>query len=316
MKKLPVIKTICMICLLGVMTAMPLLPSASSSPADNKNGNTYIIAVVKEMKIPIFDSAVEGFVKFLEKQNINAQVKVFDKDNKNVIPAVKEIKPVVILAVGSSSARLIADEIKDIPVVFSVIMDTKSSGMVSRNIIGASVDIPASMQLKILKSGVPSIKRIGVVYNPGENEAVIREAQATANELGFILKTYPVHSENEIPDLKDLPIDLLWVIPDTVVSKPAIISRFIQMGLKYKIAVMGFTRSYARSGALLGLSCDYEDIGRQAAEIVLKLAKGEKYVDQKTTIPRKVDVYISKTAADLLKIPIPDSTIKKAREVF
>jgi putative ABC transport system substrate-binding protein len=137
-----------------------------------------------------------------------------------------------------------------------------------------------------------------------------------ANDLGLILKTYPVNSEQEIPEICALPIDILWIIPDRVVCKQVIILRFLKSGIKNNIGVMGFTRSYAKAGALLGISCDYEDIGRQSAEIALKLWKGENYKDLKSTAPRKIKLYINKTAAELLEITIPDAIIKKASEVF
>jgi len=52
------------------------------------------------------------------------------------------------------------------------------------------------------------------------------------------------------------------------------------------------------------------------AEIALKIWQGENPQDLKITTPRKVKLYISKTAADLLGITIPDAVNKKASEVF
>ena len=79
---------------------------------------------------------------------------------------------------------------------------------------------------------------------------------------------------------------------------------------------MGFTHYYARGGALLAVACDYEDIGRQSGEMVVKLLKGEDYSCLKITVPRKVKLYLNKITADRLGITIPDEIILKASEVF
>ncbi|MDQ1352582.1 MAG: hypothetical protein QG657_2888 [Acidobacteriota bacterium] len=273
------------------------------------------IAVVKEMNIPEYDSAIAGFRKLLEKEKVHARLKIFDRDERLVVYRVKEVKPDLILTLGATATHLISGEIKNIPIVFSMVMDPKGSN-IPPTIVGASVDIPVKMQFETLKAAVPTLKSIGVVYNPTENEAVIQEARLAANDLGFILKTFPVDSEQEIPKICALPIDILWIIPDRVVCKQVIILRFLKSGIKNNIGVIGFTRSYAKAGALLGISCDYEDIGRQSAEIALKIWKGESSRDLKMTAPRKVKLYINKTVADLLGIAIPDAISKKASEVF
>ncbi|MCX6584431.1 MAG: ABC transporter substrate-binding protein [Candidatus Aminicenantes bacterium] len=273
------------------------------------------IAVVKEMGIQEYDSAAAGFRALLEKENIHALLKIYDRDDRLVVYRIKEMKPDLILTLGATATNLISKEIKDIPIVFSMVLDPRGSDILP-TIVGASVDIPVKMQFETLKAAAPSLKSIGVVYNPAENATIIEEARSAANDLGFILKIYPVASEQEIPEIYTLPIDILWIIPDRVVCKQVIILRFLKSGLKNNIGVMGFTRSYANAGALLGISCDYEDIGRQSAEIALKIWQGENYRDLKITLPRKVKLYISKTAADLLGIHIPDAVIKKANEVF
>lgn len=273
------------------------------------------IAVVKEMGIAEYDSAIAGFRELLEEENIRARLKIFDRDDRLVVSRVKELKPDLILTLGASATNLISGEINDIPIVFSIVMDPKGSN-IPPTIVGASVDIPVKMQLETLKAVVPAKKSIGVVYNPAENEAIIREARLASDALGFTLKTYPVGSEQEIPEISDLPIDILWIIPDRVVCKQVIILRFLKSAIKNNIVVMGFSRSYAKAGALLGISCDYEDIGRQSAEIALKIRKGENPQDLKISVPRKIKFYINKNVAELLGITIPDDIIKKASEVF
>lgn len=313
MKKFLIPVAGCMVGLLWVMAGSALL---FSSPNGREDDHPIVIAVVKEMGIQEYDWAVEGFREILEKEKITAKLEMIDRNDRNVIPRIKALKPALILTMGSSATKSIADEIKEIPIIFSVVIDPQGSSITSRNIIGAAVDIPVKIQLETLKSAFPGLKRLGVVYNPAENEALVQEARAAAPGLGFTLNAYPVNSEIEIPKIEDLNIDLLWIIPDTVVCKPVILKRILLSCLQDHVAVMGFTRYYARGGALLAVACDYEDIGRQSAEMAVKLLNGEKYSSLKITVPRKVKLYLNKIAADRLGITIPGEIIQKASEVY
>ena len=304
---------LCSLYLAAFITVGPL--PTSSSPADISPGGV-VIAVVKSKDNVQYENAVQGFIKNLEEKHITADLKIYGPEDKNIIQGIKSQKPVLILTMGTTATKFVSREITDIPIVFSMILDPRGSSVTSANIVGASVDIPPRLQLETMKTVVPNFKRIGVIYHPPENGTIVRQAKQVANGLGLILNLYPVNSEKEIPGIEDLNIDLLWIIPDTVVCKPVILKRILLSCFTNNVAVMGFTHYYARGGALLAVACDYEDIGRQSGEMVVKLLKGEDYASLKITVPRKVKLYLNKITADRLGIKFPDKIIRKASEVF
>ena len=299
---------------LAAFTAVGPLWS-SLNPADLSPGDV-VIAVVKSKDNAAYENAVQGFIKNLEEKHIVVDLKIYGPEHKNVIREIKSQQPALILTLGTTATKFVSREITDIPIVFSMILDPRGSSVTSANIVGASVDIPPRLQLETMKTVVPDFKRIGVIYNPSENGTIVRQAKQAANELGLILNLYPVNSEKEIPAIEGLSIDLLWIIPDTVVCKPVILKRLLLSCFTNNVAVMGFTHYYARGGALLAVACDYEDIGRQSGEMVVKLLKGEDYAGLKITVPRKVKLYLNKITADRLGIKFPDKIIQKASEVF
>ncbi len=134
--------------------------------------------------------------------------------------------------------------------------------------------------------------------------------------MGLILKTFPVKSAKEIPEIKEMKIDALWLIPDLVVCQPTVIGHILRSSLKHKIPVMGVSQSYVKAGALLALSCDYEDIGRQSGEIALRILNGESLVDIPVSVARKTKLYLNLAVAERLRIKIPRDIIKRAEEVF
>ncbi len=79
---------------------------------------------------------------------------------------------------------------------------------------------------------------------------------------------------------------------------------------------MGYAAYVVKKGALLGLSCDYEDIGRQAGELSVEILKGEKPSNLPITVPKKILLSINIRAAKRIGITVPPRVVKEAYEVF
>lgn len=301
-------KFILIFVLISAFIAGAIIAYPSRTPA--------VIAVVKSPDVPQYDLAVDGFTEFLAEKNIPVRLETFDPGDREIIGKLESLAPTLILTVGTAATQLIAEKIDDIPIVFSMIMHPRKSGITSRDIVGASLDIPVKVQLENLKAVVPQIKTVGVIYSPAESEAIILEAKQSAAQLQLILDDYPARSQKDIPKISDLNIDALWMVPDTVVCRDVIVKQIFLSSIKKGIPVMGISPSYARAGALLALSCDYKDIGRQSGETAVKILSGENYADLRITVPRKIKLYLNKTVADRLGIVIPDEIMQKAAEVF
>ncbi|MEW6558498.1 MAG: ABC transporter substrate-binding protein, partial [Elusimicrobiota bacterium] len=227
--------------------------------------------------------------------------------------------PDLILTIGTSATKLVSEKIKDIPIIFSMIIDPEGVGLKSKNLTGSPLDIPIRLQFENLRTIIPKVRRIGVIYNPKENESIIQKAIETASDMGFVLKTYQVESTEDIqkiPKMEEMNIDVLWLVTDTIVCQLAIIKQILYSCLKNKIPVMGISSSYVKAGALLALSCDYEDIGRQSGEIAEKILNGKDLSTIQVSVPRKTKLYLNISVADRLGIKIPKEIIEKAEEVF
>lgn len=307
-----IVLTACWICFVCLS---PLLYLYASHPAEGPSG-TVSIVVVKEMGIPAYDTAAAGFREILEKENITAHVKTYDHKDKHIIPRIKSQHPDLILTVGSTASKLVSQAIKDIPIVFTMVMDPDFRQITSKNMAGVSLDIPVKIQLEYLRRVLPAFKRVGVIYNQPENEIIVKEAQQQAAKLGLILKPFPIRSLHEIPKIRDLNVDILWMIPDYIMSQPPIIKRMLLSSLREKIPLMGYSRNYARGGALLALSCDFKDVGRQSGEIAVNILKGEDYPGPGVQNPRKVTLYLNQGAADRFGIVFPEKIIPEVDKIF
>ncbi len=220
-----------------------------------------VISAVKSGDLAQYDAALEGFKKSIEGRNVWIVLNEYDLKDEYVLEHIRSQKSDLILTLGTPASKVMSKNIETIPIVFSIVLFPERNDIKGENITGASLNIPVGIQLENLKAIVPDRETIGVIYNVKDNGDIVRKAGQIAGDMGLILKLFPVKSAKEIPEIKEMKIDALWLIPDTVVCQPAVIGHILRSSLKHKIPVMGVSQSYVKTGALLALSCDYEDIG-------------------------------------------------------
>ena len=143
-----------------------------------------------------------------------------------------------------------------------------------------------------------------------------------ARGQGLQLLSKSVSSEKEVPDAlrSILPtVDTVWLVPDSTVLTEDSLDFLLSSTLEAKIPVVGFSSGLVRSGALLGLYVKYEDIGKQAAGLVISILEGKKMVSGTLHEPAHVSMALNLKVASYLEITIPESmpcSRAKAYEVF
>src|SRR3989338_178630 len=122
-----------------------------------------VVVILKTRDIEPYRLALAGFKSALEDHKIDFSVKEYSLEEKSeakeaIIATAKADKPNLILTIGTGATELVKANIKDIPVVFSMVLNPVSSGVVKSmrssgaNITGASMDISAKKQIEIFKS--------------------------------------------------------------------------------------------------------------------------------------------------------------------
>ena len=98
----------------------------------------------------------------------------------------------LIIALGTSSAVILAKEIKDVPIVFSVVYNPVEAGIAKswkssgNNTTGTTTDIPMMKILDNLKLLRP-VQRLAVLYTAGEtnSESLLRDLQNIQAKAGI-----------------------------------------------------------------------------------------------------------------------------------
>jgi len=196
----------------------------------------------------------------------------------------------LVVALGTRAALFAAEEIKDIPVLFTAVTHPPASGLTPetrfgptrRNLAGNSNWIGSGRVIEVFRRAVPGLARLGVVSSPDNpvSRAEIEEARRVLKRDGIPVTL--VHREARTPEELSRAcaalvgeIDALWIpIDDLCYRNIPLVRKALG---KSNLPILSSARQAAANGALVSLVCDYELLGLSAADIARRvLVKGEK----------------------------------------
>ena len=273
------------------------------------------IAVVMTRNIKPYKQSIDGL-----REVVNARLSMFDMEanpekGQNIINSIRLNDYDLILGLGSTAAYTMSSNIKDIPVVFSMVADSERYNIYGENVTGVTLNIPLEKQFNVYKDVMPDIKRIGVLYSNNNTKIVIEKAQLLLNDIGleFVLKR--ISSQKDIPNaLNEIlsTVDAVLLIYDPVVTAtPRIVKEVIIFNaLKKRIPVIGFNKWSVTVGAVCCLFSEYVDVGQQTGEIVKQILEGSKPSSIAVEYPQKIKMLFNEKAVKRIipkvKLNIPD----------
>lgn len=285
------------------------------------------IVVLASAEAEPYRLAFRGFQEALSQKQQGVEIREYvlkdGSERERLFAEIRRRQPSLILTLGSTATSLAQTELKSTPVVFCMVLNPKAGGFVQsmqssgNNLTGASLDVPVRVQFEALQSLIPSVKRIGVFYNPAETDKVIQPAVKTAASMGLELMPIVVSTPEQLQGLGDTlrgrHLDALWSVADsTVFASPRSVEFLLRRALDARIPFMGLSPAFVKAGALLALSVDYKDIGLQCGEQAAQVLRGAAPSSLPITVPRKVTVHINLNFARAIGLPVPPQVLEKA----
>jgi putative ABC transport system substrate-binding protein len=239
-------------------------------------------------------------------------------------------RQVALIVTGSSlPAALVAKAATaTIPIVFSVVQDAVSLGLVNSlsrpggNATGVNYFIAelASKQLGLLREIAPAADRVGLLVNPANPTAdsTLRNATAAADRIGLQLDVIHARDGQEI-EAAFIALDRSKVAALLVGTDLLFYSRRIHLATfaaRYRILTIFPQREYAEAGGLMSYGTDwtevYQHVGRHAGRIL----KGAKPADLPVVQSTKFELVINLPTSRALGIDVPATLLARADEVI
>lgn len=140
------------------------------------------------------------------------------------------------------------------------------------------LDQPYSRQVRLIKSALPTVSRVGVVLSQG-NAGQLAEIEQAARALRLTVSGTAIDSEASLVESLEKVLsdsDVLLAVPDAVVLNRNTVQSLFITSYRYRDPVVGYSKSLSRAGALVSLYSTPAQIGRQAGEIAQRFLSGGK----------------------------------------
>ena len=240
------------------------------------------------------------------------------KTGKRAVSLIREIGPAVVMAIGPQAAKLVVEEITDVPVVYCFIFNHYELGLTGENVTGAAVIASPESQLGAFLEAMPALRRIGVLYDPTKSAELVKAGREVAARIEVTLLERQITSPKEVSAaLKEILflIDALWLLPDTTVVTQDVFKYLLWATLDNKRPILAFSEGLVKSGSLMAVSPSFKETGKKAGEQINQILKG-KTPSQLSLVYPPGQVYLNSHTARTLKINIPHSVLQKAEKVY
>ncbi len=292
------------------------------------------VAVSQIVEHPALDATRQGLLDglkekgYIEGENLEFTYQTAQGNPAIAVQIAKQFvgeRPDVLVGIATPTAQALAASTRSIPVVFTAVTDPVGAKLVknmdkpARNVTGLSDLSPVAQHVELMQELLPNMKNIGVVFNPGEANAValvelLREAANARGGLNVIegtaLKSADVQAAAQIVASK---ADVIYAPTDNTVASA--IDGLVNAANQANKPIIGASTTYIENGALAALGFDYYQVGVQTADYVDALLKGKKVADLPVKVAKGSDLALNQKAANKLGITFPPSVLDRATSV-
>lgn len=240
------------------------------------------VVVVASAGVEAHRSAVEGIQAAMGMTA--SQIRVLDltearsEQKSGVSLAAPGVR--VIIAVGSEALEIVSAGRPSVPVISTMVLRHTADKDLSLARVAATVSLDVSIEdmAARLKKIFPGKTRLGIIRNPVSGRHTLAQLQARVQPLGFAVRVVDATGpEQLLPALMSLKgqVDLVWCIPDGLLYNSVTIKPLILASLESRLPLIGFSESFARAGAALGVYPDFYDIGLQTGEAARQIMENQ-----------------------------------------
>ncbi|PMC79728.1 ABC transporter [Aerococcus viridans] len=221
----------------------------------------------------------------------------------------------LVLGIGTPTIQALAVTEEEKPLLFTAVTDPISAGLAEslsasgRNVTGTSDQMPVEKQVELLISINPEAEKVGIIYNTGEVNSQIQAEQAKEAILAAgktpVIRT--VTSTNDVQQALNSvmsDVELLYVPTDNIMAGAA--STVGAVSEQYQVPVVAGSIDQIEDGGLATYSLNYYELGRQTAEMAVRVIEGEDPSTMPIEQAKALELFVNEDMAEALGID-PDS---------
>jgi putative ABC transport system substrate-binding protein len=188
----------------------------------------------------------------------------------------------LVFTLGTSATTAVARQIRNVPIVFSMVYDPVEAGVVrdwessGNNTTGMSSRVPMARLMDSLRQ-FESVKRLAVLYTPGEknSETQLKDLQDVEPQGRIRVVPVALTTREEIAEILPEIVrtsDALFVTGSNMVDSQ--VALIVQVATRNRVITITHLEDLVEKGVLLGLCADAHELGRRAGEKAVRILKG------------------------------------------
>jgi len=299
-------------------------------------GPTYRISVSQFVEHPALDAVLKGFQDYLNQNGIRAQYTVHNAQ-ANMATAgqigtqIMGEKPDLILAIATPSAQTCAQALKKAPhmsktpLLFTAVTDPLLAGLVDdlnrpgANITGVSDKLPLDQHMAMVKTFLPQLKAIGVLYNSGEtnSRSSVKMLKQVGEQMGFRVVDATVSKTSEVYQAaKSLVgrVDAVFTPTDNTVVES--LESAVKVCVENHLPLFASDVDSVKRGAVAAMGFDYYKHGWQTGAMAQRLFAGSSPADTPFETQKELKLHINRKYADLMQVTIPEKLLETAEKIY
>lgn len=316
--------------ILGVLATVACF-CGSARAAEEKNLTIGITQIVEH---PALDAARQGFMDALREQgyvegkNVTYDVQIAQGNMATANSIAKALvggNVDLIHAIATPTAQAAVNATKTIPIVISSVTDPVGAGLVQSlekpgaNVTGTTDRSPIERQLDLILEIQPKAKRLGFIYNSGEDNSVssLKQVKEEAAKRGIeVVEATVSNSSGVFPAAKSLvgKVDAIHIPTDnTVVSA---FESVVKVCEDNDIALFAADVDSVPRGAIAAIAIDYYRLGRQSGDMAVRVLKGAAPATMPVETLQDLKLVVNPKGAEKMGVTIPEAVLKRADKVL
>jgi putative ABC transport system substrate-binding protein len=221
------------------------------------------------------------------------------------------MNPTIMVGLSTQSAQSFvktsAD--KNVPLVFSAVTDPTAAKLIGPTITGVSDFMPAEPQIELFLKLLPSLKKLGILYNPSEINSVsfIEKFEKVAQGKGITIVRAALNTTAEATAVASSlvgKVDAMYFPNDNTAM--AAVKSIVAVGLKHHLPVFANDSASVEQGAVAAVAYDRYQMGKTTADMIDKILKGQEVSSIPIVYNAPTQVVINRASSQTLKLSVPD----------
>lgn len=243
----------------------------------------------------------------------------------DVVAELPDDHQTVVAPVGLDVAETAMKVLSERPMVFCAVADPVSGGLIDSMMrpggraTGVADVVPLAQQLALIREVLPTVVQLGVIYDEDDESMVrlIDQLEGFLPGAGFQLVEESVSRTDEVMEAAQrlaANAHVLYVLPDEVVTEA--LDDVIAVAEANDRPLFVADAQLVERGAIASLAFDFHEVGRQTANVMARVLRGEDPADIPVDQAELTDLVINTNAAERMGVDLPPGFVARAARII